>query len=176
VGISSGLGRDALLPGLVLVKTQTIGSAVSSVTVSDVFNATYDSYKIVVTGGTATGTINMRMQLGSSTTGYYDALSWVQTNAVTTPKADGADNTNAYWDRIGLADPNGMQCSIEIDSPGLAKYTTATARYAFVAGGDGYLGTTTAIHTVATAYTGFTFSLNSGTMTGGTIRVYGYRN
>lgn len=162
--------------GIVLVKTQTIGSAVSSVTVSDVFSSTYDSYKIVVTGGTASGTINMRMQLGSSTTGYYDALSWVQTNATTTAKADGADNTNAYWDRIGLADTNGMQCSIEIDSPGLAKYTTATARYAFVAGGDGYLGTTTAIHAVATAYTGFTLSLNSGTMTGGTIRVYGYRN
>lgn len=154
--------------------TVTIGNAVASVTVTGCFGSSFDSYKILVNGGTATGTINMRFQLGASTTGYYDGLTYVRTDTPTTARADGSDNTLAYWDRMGIVDPNGIQCSIEIHNPGLAKYTTAQALYAFVAAGDAYIGTNTAIHTVATAYTSFTFSLPSGNITGGTITIYGY--
>ena len=42
--------------GLDLVKTQTIGSAVSTVTVSDVFSATYDNYLITINGGSGSTT------------------------------------------------------------------------------------------------------------------------
>jgi hypothetical protein len=31
-------------------------------------------------------------------------------------------------------------------------------------------------HGVATSYTGFTIAVLSGTITGGTIKIYGYRN
>ena len=37
--------------GLVLVKTQTIGTTVSSVEVTGAFSSTYDNYKIIVSGG-----------------------------------------------------------------------------------------------------------------------------
>jgi hypothetical protein len=38
--------------GLTLISTTTIGTTVSSITVSGAFSATYDNYKIVVSGGT----------------------------------------------------------------------------------------------------------------------------
>ena len=38
--------------GLVLVKTQTVGSGVSSVTVTGAFSATFDNYLITDNGGT----------------------------------------------------------------------------------------------------------------------------
>jgi hypothetical protein len=56
--------------GLWLVKTQTVGSAVPDVTVTDAFSADYDNYKILYTGGTASGAVGpLNMKLGSSTTG-----------------------------------------------------------------------------------------------------------
>jgi hypothetical protein len=42
-----------VLPALTLIKTQTIGTAVSSVTVTGAFSTTYDNYKIIVSGGVA---------------------------------------------------------------------------------------------------------------------------
>ena len=41
--------------------------------------------------------------------------------------------------------------------------------------GNNY-GTMQGEHRVSTSYTGFTLSPDTGTLTGGTIRVYGYRN
>jgi len=57
--------------GLWLVKTQTIGTGVSSVAVTSAFSTNYDTYRIVVSGGVATNTDVMRLTLGSTTTGYY---------------------------------------------------------------------------------------------------------
>jgi hypothetical protein len=162
--------------GLVYVTSQTIGSAVGSVTVSNCFSSTYDNYKIMIQGGSASSTLTMRFQLGASTTTYYDALIYVQTNATTTVKATGSDGTNGYWDNCGIADSTrGMYLFMEIQNPNVATYTTAQCQYAYAFGSDGYVGTNTCVHATATAYTGFTVALSSGTMTGGTITVYGYR-
>ncbi len=38
-------------PGLRLIKKQTIGSGVASVSVTDAYSATYEAYKIIITGG-----------------------------------------------------------------------------------------------------------------------------
>jgi len=61
--------------GLRLLKKQTIGSAVSSVSVTDAFNATYANYKIIVSGGTASAENVIKMTLGASITGYSGAAS-----------------------------------------------------------------------------------------------------
>jgi hypothetical protein len=57
--------------GLTLVSATTIGTTVSSVTVSSAFSAAYDSYKIVVSGGAGSTSLNLLMQLGASATAYY---------------------------------------------------------------------------------------------------------
>jgi hypothetical protein len=56
-------------------------------------------------------------------------------------------------------------------SPFLASPTRIRRLYAD-AGASGQL---TGINTNATSATGFTFSVSAGTITGGTITVYGYR-
>ena len=57
--------------GLVYIKQQTVGSGVASVTVSDAFSSTYDSYLIIDTGGTMSSDTALTMQLGAQVTGYY---------------------------------------------------------------------------------------------------------
>lgn len=161
-------------PGLVLIAAQTIGSAVASVTVSSAFSATYDSYLIKVTGGT--GSVNdasIGLQLGSTTTGYYNAFP----GAAYSPDATGSYNGNSTnngssFNQIGRIFTDGLQLNAELNNPFLAKYTFINGNLVASTVGRtyaGYLPNTT-------SYTAFTLTPNSGTLTGGTIRVYGYAN
>lgn len=156
--------------GLVYVTSTTIGSAVSSVTVSNCFSSTYDNYRIQVTGGTASGNFVMKLQVGASTTGYYFAGAYC-TYAGTILASAGANqaafNCTAY-------NTNCVSADIFLGQPNLAKNTSFHSIYFGPSTGDGaiswqgYLNDTT-------AHTGFTISTSSGTLTGGTITVYGYR-
>ena len=49
--------------GLDLVKTQTVGSAVSSIPVTDAFSSTYDNYLITYNNGSSSATDDLRLQL-----------------------------------------------------------------------------------------------------------------
>ena len=49
--------------GLTLISATTIGTSVSSVTVSSAFSTTYDNYFITVNGGTSTANGNILIQL-----------------------------------------------------------------------------------------------------------------
>lgn len=174
MGISAALGPDALFPGLVLVKSQTVGSAVPSVTVSDAFNATYAAYKIIWTDGVCSTAVNIGMQLGSSNTGYYGGILYISTGATTTPASAGDSNASS-WVRAGAGDSNAAHLNIDVMNPNLARHTSFFGIYMYP-GVPAFPGVTTGVHQVNTAYTSFTISPASGTLTGGTIRVYGYRN
>jgi hypothetical protein len=158
--------------GLTLVKSQTIGSAVSSVTVTDAFSATYDNYLVTVSGGSGSTSSGAVLTLGATTTGYYLAGSLVNytTGAVTN---FGSSNVSSFFSTY--YNSNAHSAHLNIQSPNLAKVTTfntdaisATAG-ANIAYYSGFLDNTT-------SYTAFTLTASSGTMTGGTIRVYGYQN
>lgn len=156
-------------PGLELVKTQTIGTTVSSVTVSDVFSSTYDKYKITVSGGAASSAIDLWMTLGSTATGYYYSLLYTIYN--NTAAAVGATN-QAKWAYAGAAEANGITLDVDLTNPYLAKqtyYSASLPNSGYAGHASGYLANTT-------SYTAFTITPSSGTLTGGTIRVYGYRN
>lgn len=157
---------------LVLVKSQTIGTAVSSVAVTNAFSATYDNYKIMISGGAASTNNWLGLQLGSTTTGYY----YGRAGATYAAGADNNDSGNnatsfAFINYTGGA--NGLVFDVDLYNPFLAKNTgvawpnimMATAQ----AGGfaSGFVNNTT-------SYTGFTITVGSGTITGGEIRVYGY--
>lgn len=162
-------------PGLVFITSQTIGNAVSSVTVSNVFSSTYDNYKIMLSGGVASTTFEFQLSLGSTNTGYYASRyygEWGQssgTYGVTNGTRSGA---------VGSGTTNTLHANIEIMGPNLAKRTTWNA---FIANAltsnnpennsfaGGFLNDNT-------QYTSFTLTPNTGNMTGGIIRVYGYRN
>ncbi len=158
--------------GLVPILTQTIGTAVSSVVVNNAFSSTYDAYKIIITGGTASATNYLTLKLGASTTGYDDSF-------IAKPFAAGfssGSNTNqpSYSYAGGAVSGQSIYMNAELLNPFLAKHTyISTSLFAADTGLGMYGGT----HRVATSYTDFTIALTGGgTLTGGTIRVYGFKN
>lgn len=158
--------------GLVYVTSATIGTAVASVSVTGAFNSTYDQYYITVTGGAASTTALMYFALTGSTTGYYGGIVYVSyaTGSVSGGNANNA--ANVLWG--GLGTTNVLSSAITLGNPNNAKVTTIQSEFIETAtGGNG--GVFHGFLNNTTSYTGFTFTLASGTMTGGTINVYGYR-
>lgn len=158
--------------GLQLIKTQTIGSAVSSVAVTSAFSATYDAYKIIITGGTASAEMQLNMTLGSSTASYSSAGNYIDFTSGT--QGNSTVNNSTAWGRVGYGTSSGtLVANIDIIGPFLSQVTYATA--IFSRNGNN-LGITQHLHNVASSYTDFTVATSTGTVTGGTIRVYGYAN
>ena len=158
--------------GLVYIKSQTIGSGVSTVTVSDAFSATYDNYRIIVNGGAASTDINFGLRLGSTTTGYYEVGLYTQISS--TAVAAYTNSNAAVWSSVGYGSADGLQSTIELRDPFNADQTVIDAlatqirTTGYVNRRNGYLANTA-------SYTAFTLIPNAGTLTGGTITVYGYR-
>ena len=157
---------------LVLISSTTIGTTVSSVTVSSAFSATYDNYFINIGGGISSASTSLRMTLGATATGYY-AGGLANTFASATTTASNQSNT-AFW-TVGASSANSIHSNVILTSPNLAKVTLFSSNYIF--------STTTGDSNLAggflndsTAYTAFTITPTTGTLTGGTIRVYGYTN
>jgi hypothetical protein len=168
---AASLNNNFASGGLQLIKTQVIGSAVASVEVTGAFSATYENYKIIVNGGAASAGPTLRFTLGATATGYY----WAGEGATFAGVAAIGNGANSSSVDMGSAVPNGIFANIEISSPNLANRTVfsgsiirATTTGLFIPVG-GYVDN-------ATQYTGFTLTPSSGTLTGGTIRVYGYAN
>lgn len=160
-------------PGLQLIKTQTIGSAVSSVTVSDVFSSDFDNYFISVSGGVGSTTSSVKLTLGSTTSGYYQGA--VRHYFDATSAADNVNN-GANW-VAAVMTANTIDSNVILSSPNLAKRTTFTAQFSLsLAAASGFVEMAGGFVNDTTQYTSFTFAPTTGTMTGGTIRVYGYRN
>jgi len=158
--------------GLWLVKTQTIGSTVSSVTVTNVFSADYENYRIVITGGVASTTSNLSLQIGAATTGYYAALTGLT-------YAGGANSSalsnGGSFTLAGNASTNSISLQVDVFAPQLAKQTWIVGNYIGLGTGQSanfYAG----MLNNSTQYTEFTITPSTGTLTGGTIRVYGFRN
>jgi hypothetical protein len=155
--------------GLTLISSTTIGTTVASVTVSSAFSATYDNYKIVVSGGVASGDTNLLLTLGSSATGYYQGIPLVNYSGGTTTTT----RNNASNFQLGSAFTTGMNINYELANPFIAANTTIyNYQISFVTAGSAGAGG--GFHNVATSFTAFTIASSPATLTGGTIRVYGY--
>jgi hypothetical protein len=155
--------------GLVYIKSQTIGSAVSSVAVTSAFSADYDAYKIVVQGGSAsTNAGYFTLQLGSTTSNYrYDYVRGNLASSVSSVGSVGASN----FPYVGFKSSN-LMASIEVVGP----FATAMTMVTCATGQTGNdMGTLSGVQIDATSFTGFTLGASTGTITGGTITVYGYR-
>jgi hypothetical protein len=155
--------------GLNLVKSQTIGTTVASVTVTDAFSATYDNYLITISGGSASTTQDLKLTFGATATGYYWAGSRFFVDGTANGKVNG-NNTTSF--QATTYNAGNVACKIDVQQPNLAKPTViqsvsqTTTEVGFI---QGILDNTT-------AYTAFTLTAAGGTLTGGTIRVYGYQN
>jgi hypothetical protein len=154
--------------GLQLVKKQTIETTVSSVVVSDAFNASYENYKIIVTGGSGSTPNNMILTMTGATSAYYMSLIFA-TYAGGVPTNANVNN-GANWSFTGDASANGITMNVDLLDPFNTKTTRLSGEYITLNNAGhfaGYLNNTT-------SYSSFTIAPTSGTLTGGTIYVYGY--
>jgi hypothetical protein len=155
---------------LTLIVAQTIGTSVSSVTVTNAFSTTYDDYLLIVSGGTAAGSGTLTLKLGATTTDYYETQIYA-TYTSSSVSNFSQSNVGAFsFGRVSSAALNGYGI---VSSPFLAKRTVLWGTSSATVTGDSS-GTTTGMLNNATSYTDLVIA-SSFAMTGGTIRVYGYQ-
>jgi hypothetical protein len=174
---ATGLAYAAPASGaLTLVSSTTIGSAVTSVTVTGAFSATYNNYLITVDGGTAStgGSNGAKLKLGSATTAYYQAGYYMQYNSATV-SGDTRNNAVPYFDATFFS-TTGHQGYIILQNPFLSSRTFFYAQTSAAGGATEYVRQTQGVLDATTSFTAFTLDALANTMTGGTIRVYGYQN
>jgi hypothetical protein len=159
--------------GLTFIKSQTIGSAVSSVTVTDAFSATYDNYLIIVSGGTGSNNqTNTIMTLGATTANYFMSGTYFQLNSSTVNGFNinnGSGWTGTYISTTGHSGHINLQDPFATNRPAFNTQAIGVEASSYFANYAGFLNNTT-------SYTAFTLTTNAGTITGGVIRVYGYQN
>lgn len=154
-------------PGLRLVKKQTIGTGVASVAVTSAFSATYQNYIIKVSGGANSALGHFKMVFDSITTGYYAAFPYTTYAGAS---AFTPTNNGANFQYMGIAATNGLTAQIDVANPFLTCRTMVTSDFYDNSGA----GRTSGFLDSVASVTGFTLQPSTGTMTGGTIYVYGY--
>jgi hypothetical protein len=170
--VTGSLDYKVANQGLTLVKSQTIGSGVSSVTVTGAFSSTFDNYKVTVEGTSASGSSNIMITLGSSATGsaYYGSFYYDAYTGTNTGTARSLNASRLYLGAMGTLEET--FCDITISRPYLAERT----QFVSLGYGNGISGWAIGTNAASTSFTSFTISAAVGTMTDGTIRVYGYNN
>lgn len=165
--------------GLVLIRSETAGTNVSSLNMNDVFTSTFDDYLITVSGGTF-NTANTQVSGylvasgAASFTGYKNRLLYSSYTATTPLAASTTTNQKILWwggTKANATAP--VFCRLRIMGPARSAGTFMSSD---AYGTDTTGGNSTCYHSVATSYDGFRFGPETGTMTGCVVRVYGYNN
>jgi hypothetical protein len=157
--------------GLVYVTSVNVSGTPTTLTVPSAFSSTYDHYRITISNLTVTISSDLRMTLGSTVTGYYYGNPLTVMIGGAYEKNNGS---NAAYLSLGAVNSGwGNDFSFDVMAPNKATLTKFTgfgyqnsAQYGGL--GSGLLDGTT-------QYTAFTLTQPSGTMTAGTVTVYGYR-
>ena len=155
--------------GLWLVKTQTVGAGVSSVTVTGAFSADYNAYKIIASDVTASGNGTAAFSLGGITTGWYGNLIYTDFVGGGVLKV-GYNNVSAIT-HAGGTQSQILLLNLEIVNPFLTKAKFLRSHF----GDNVNAGSVQAQNNQGTSATAFTVTAAAGTFTGGTISVYGFR-
>lgn len=170
------LPTDSIQPGLVHLHTETF-SGQSSVSLDNVFSATYANYRVVINVSSSASNLNMRMRASgsdNSSSNYYFNGPELSTSSVTSPavaRSIGLQNyaiTGIYGTGPGYA-------ALDIYAPYLTQTTAFTGHAISNGGTDLFQRIMSMYMSVTTSYDGFTIYPASSTITG-TLRIYGYRN
>lgn len=160
--------------GTTLVTTETIGSGVATVQVTNCFSSTYDSYIVEIAGVSisSNGTALKFIPLVGTTApanGCYGNVFYVANGAAAGLSSAGISNQQ-YMECVSMTSASTNTGTFNVDGPNLAEYT----RLSFSSVDNNYWRIGAGIWRNTSQYTGFQFETFSGTLTGGTIRVYGY--
>ena len=140
----------------------------SSTAFTSVFSATYEAYKIIVTGGNVSTAAYITLIFGSTTTGYKSGQPGVVT---TTGAYSNSLSTGTTYAAVGFTTSGNFGSDITVVNPQLAKYTHTSSSLGFVDGNNG--ASHNGVLENTTQYTGFTLACSGGTFTG-TVNIYGY--
>ena len=155
--------------GLRHIKTVTIGTGVASVVIDNVFSATYNNYRVVIADPVGSITYQTRVNItyGAATSAYYGSVYYY-------PAGGGSGsmltNGGASAPLARVFNGTGTMIAFDIASPYLAVATTWIGNH----GNGAEFGFMGGNQLSNTSFTSFTLTTASGTLTGGTIRVYGY--
>ena len=157
--------------GLVYIKTQTIVAGSATTVVTNAFSTTYDHYRILITGLQTSASQGLAIKIGGAASSYFGNMVYALYTA--TAYTFVPSNNTAFL-FIGLTDGGAPSTSSTFDvvAPFLAARTQLNGGYY----GRGYSGTFAGSLENTNSYTDFSiFNDTSGTLSGGTITVYGYR-
>lgn len=156
--------------GMWLVSVTTIGSAVATATTGTVFSSSYDNYRVFIRGIKTSVGSDLLLNFGATVTGYYGSAYYDAYGGASTGTNRRNNGANLY---IGAVDATNSEQSTTMDiaNPFLAAFTTINGGYY----GNTYSGWYGGTQASATSFTTLTLRPAAGTMTGGTISVYGYR-
>ena len=157
--------------GLTLIKSQAIGSGVSSVTLTDVFSATYDDYLVKIDSTFSVNGTRMLMR-GASSTGstYAGNFLYMDTGSAT---VTGVQYVSTTYFEIGLAGSTGRTCT-DVNVYNIFDAAVAT-RVNHQFAGHSYCGSGGSRDSATNSSTALDVSVASGTLTGGNVFVYGYQ-
>lgn len=151
--------------------TVTVGSSVSSVTISGVWSSEFQNYRVVYQGIATSATNSLELTFGGSTgSTYNDGGFYVAVGGAALTTESQASRANI---RIGIVSA-GQSISgwFDVFAPNVNGST-------WVNGGSmaaSYYNWRQGVDTNTAQHTSFKLAATTGNMTGGTIRVYGYRN
>ena len=157
--------------GLWLVKTVTIGNGVTSVPVNDCFSSNFTNYRVVVnTSMSASGNSAFMTLNGSTGTTYFGGGFFQAYNSTTNTGASFNGVNSGFW--CGISGPN-FTLTADILRPNLA----AATGFFGLSAESAYCNTVRGLDSNAASSVSLTLTQVGGiTMTGGQIRVYGYRD
>ena len=158
--------------GLVYVTSATVGTGVSSVAIASCFNSTFNDYFVLCSGITySVGDTTLSIKPDNvSTANYYGGGYFQQYGVATiTPFTLSASTAGGA---IGITSTAAMTNAADVFSPFLTQQTRFVGRQSL---GASYTAQYQSLLNTSNSYTGFTLLPAGGTMTGGTITVYGYR-
>lgn len=161
--------------GCWLVKSQVVGTGVATIDVTSAFSSDYQNYRVTYSGGVGSTNANLNMQFGIgltfTATNYFGGLGFINVGGATWQIA--ANNGGGSF-TAGTQRTAGANLYLEIQQPNQPADTYAQGPYNRL--DNGQIGHTWILQSSTNQYTSFRLTTTAGTVTGGTIRVYGYRN
>jgi hypothetical protein len=163
--------------GLVHIQEVTIGTTVSTIDIDNVFTSKYTNYKVLLTVRTASAPLNILVRFRENNNTdinanyFYNfikvpfsgATSLLQGNAQTSVLLSQIDATGFYTDiSFDVFRPQ------QNERTAIISLSQDTANVAAIIGGANYR--------TAKVFDGFRILTSTGTITGGTLKVYGYKD
>lgn len=165
--------------GMVLLNTTSFSGVSSLALPAGTFTSTYDSYKVIVdfsntTALSASSAIRFKFRVsGTDSSTGYSFVGLLITPGSNTNLSDSNTSTGFLGSYLNST-PTRFGGTIELQGVAIAAETKFQVSTTSMDGGTNRTVYANGFHSVATAYDSMNFIPDSGTITGGNIRVYGY--